>query len=188
MSDEASAASRLCNACGLCCNGVLFHTVRMQGADSPGELSALGLKLKRKKGARYLLQPCPAHQNGCCSIYEQRPERCRLFACRQLLKMTDRQISEVEALAKIQEAKQRVARLEILLAHAGAKNPKKPLSKRFEAATAEPPDPSTGGEALKRRAELTQAMRELEDLLNRDFRVVKIEPLRTGDPEVERDG
>ena len=30
---DSSAASRLCTACGMCCNGVMFHTVRLQPRD-----------------------------------------------------------------------------------------------------------------------------------------------------------
>ena len=48
---EASAVgARLCAACGLCCNGVVFHTVRLQPGDSAKSVAALGLKLKRKQG------------------------------------------------------------------------------------------------------------------------------------------
>ena len=84
LPESPSAAARLCSQCGMCCNGVMFHRVRLQPADSPKELAALGLKLKRKRGQHYLLQPCPAFQGTHCSIYASRPERCRLFECRQL--------------------------------------------------------------------------------------------------------
>ena len=48
--DEISAAAaHLCAACGLCCNGVMFHTVKLQPNDSAPALAALGLKLKRKQ-------------------------------------------------------------------------------------------------------------------------------------------
>src|SRR5690242_10002477 len=79
MSDDTSAASRLCSACGLCCNGVMFHTVKLQPSDSAKELTALGLKLKRKKSGNYIQQPCPQYQYGECAIYAVRPQRCRLF-------------------------------------------------------------------------------------------------------------
>src|SRR5882757_2729915 len=96
-------ATSLCAQCGMCCNGVLFHTVRILPADSPGALSALGLKLKRKKGERLLLQPCPAHRDTCCSIYESRPQRCRLFECRQLQRLAAGEITEAMATEKIHE-------------------------------------------------------------------------------------
>ncbi|MCX6967540.1 MAG: hypothetical protein NTZ46_07120 [Verrucomicrobia bacterium] len=31
----SSAASRLCAACGICCNGVMFYKVRLQSNDVP---------------------------------------------------------------------------------------------------------------------------------------------------------
>ena len=99
--EKSTAASRLCTECGLCCNGVMFHTVKLQPADSAKELAALGLKLKRKKGNHYILQPCPAFCGSHCSIYESRPERCRLFECRQLKSVAAGEITEDAALDRI---------------------------------------------------------------------------------------
>ena len=109
----------LCQACGLCCNGVMFHTVRLQPADSAKALAALGLKLKRKKGHDYILQPCPAFRGEQCSIYTARPERCRLFECRQLQRLAAGEITEAAALETIRDVQQRVAHLYALLAQAG---------------------------------------------------------------------
>ncbi len=171
---EASAAARLCSACGLCCNGVMFHTVRLQPADSPKELVALGLKLKRKKGANYILQPCPAFCGSHCSIYESRPERCRVFECRQLKGVAAGEITEAAALERIREVQRRVGEVEMLLQKAGGTNPKKPLSKRYEKATAEPLDGASDPAALEFRNQLALAMRELDALLNREFRLVPV--------------
>src|SRR4051812_30010660 len=93
-----SVGARLCGACGLCCNGVMFHSVRLQPNDSARELAALGLKLKRRKQQDWLLQPCPAYQDGQCSIYAQRPQRCRLFECKQLQRVKTGEITEAMAL------------------------------------------------------------------------------------------
>src|ERR1700761_8357592 len=100
----SSAASRLCAACGMCCNGTMFHTVLLQPSDSARALAALGLKLKRRKnGKNYLLQPCPAFRGSHCSIYAARPERCRLFECRQLRQVAAGEISEATALETIRD-------------------------------------------------------------------------------------
>ena len=168
--DDPSPASRLCAQCGLCCNGVIFHTVLLQPADSCGELAGLGLKLKRKKRKNYLLQPCPAHRESRCSIYASRPGRCRIFECRQLKRMTAGEITEAAALEKIRDVQQRVRRLNELLDRSGKTNLKRPLSKRFEKVMAEPLDPSSDGEALALRTELSRAMKELDALLDREFR------------------
>lgn len=164
----------LCNECGLCCNGVMFHTVRLQPADSAKALAALGLKLKRKKGAHYILQPCPAWQDAQCSIYAARPERCRLFECRQLQRVAAGETTEAVALEKIREVKRRVAEVNALLARAGSTDAKRPLSKRCEKAMAEPLDPSSDQAALALRDTLTRAMQELNAVLDADFRLTPV--------------
>ncbi len=176
--EAPSAASRLCVECGLCCNGVMFHTVRLQPVDAPGKLVALGLKLKRKKGANYILQPCPAFCGSHCSIYESRPERCRLFECRQLQRVASGEITEAMALERIRDVQRRVGELEELLQKSGGTNPKRPLSKRYEKATAEPLDKSADASALELRDRLTRAMQELDAILDREFRLI---PFRSSD-------
>lgn len=166
-----SVAARLCSACGLCCNGVLFHTVRILPEDSVGELSALGLKLKRKKKERWLHQPCPAHRDSQCSIYSQRPQRCRRFECQQLKRVGIGEIDEATARLKIQEVRGRVASVEALLEQSGKTDSKRPLSKRYEKICAEPVDATSPAEELYLRDQLVAEMRALEEILDRDFRV-----------------
>lgn len=170
MSAACSAASRLCTACGLCCNGVMFHTVRLQPRDSAKELTALGLKLKRKKGQRYILQPCPAWREAGCTIYASRPERCRLFECQQLQRVAAGEISEADALEKIREAQRLVDKVNTLVQQSGTTDPRRPLTKRFEKVTAEPVEAAWDAAGAALRAELTGTMRQLEELLDRDFR------------------
>jgi Fe-S-cluster containining protein len=171
--DASSAASRLCGQCGMCCNGVMFHTVWLQPGDkSAGKLMALGLKLKFKKKQHYLLQPCAAHNGSECAIYMDRPARCRLFECRQLKRIAKGEITEAMALEKIQDVKRRVGELNALLARAGETNLARPLSKRCDHVTAEPADPADL-EAVGLRHAVTQAMEELDALLDNDFRIPK---------------
>lgn len=167
-SEAPSAASRLCGACGLCCNGVMFHTVKLQPGDSAKKLAALGLKLKRKKRHDYILQPCPAYREARCSIYAARPERCRLFECRQLKRVAAGEITETMAMERIGEAQRRVREVNELLEQAGGTNVKRPLSKRCEKVMAEPAS-DRGGIELQSR--LTASMRELDTLLDREFRI-----------------
>jgi Fe-S-cluster containining protein len=166
-----SAAARLCSACGLCCNGVLFHTVRLTPNDAPAELAALGLKLKRKHRQNWLLQPCPAYGEGQCSIYAQRPSRCRLFECQQLQRVETGKITEEMALEKIREVQRRVAQLDALSRRADGSPRKGPLSKRCETALAEPFDVTTHPELVSQRTELARGLVELEAILDQDFRV-----------------
>ena len=162
--------------CGLCCNGVMFHTVRLQPADSPKALAALGLRLKRKKGAHYILQPCPAWQDCQCSIYPARPERCRVFACRQLQGVEAGEIPVAAALEKIRDVQRRVREIDVLLARAGRTDAKRPLARRCEKILAEPLDGSADQEAASLRDDLVRAQRELETVLDADFRLVPVVP------------
>src|SRR6478672_8297246 len=108
-SETSAVAGRLCQACGLCCNGVMFHTVKLQPGDSHKALFALGLKLKKKKKEHYIEQPCPAFQGNQCGIYLQRPTRCRLFECKQLLRVAGGEQTEAVALENIRDVQRRVA-------------------------------------------------------------------------------
>jgi Fe-S-cluster containining protein len=149
----------------------MFHTVRLQASDVPSELTALGLKLKRKRGRDYILQPCPAYRESRCSIYAARPERCRVFECQQLKRVAAGEITETVALDAIREVQRRVAELNALLNRAGRTNSKKPLAKRCEKIMAEPIDSSADFQVASLHRELATAMEELDAMLDRDFRV-----------------
>jgi Fe-S-cluster containining protein len=128
-----SAASRLCTACGLCCNGVLFQIVKLQPADSVPALERLGMTLRRKKREPYFTQPC-AFLTGCtCTIYDERPQRCRRFECTQLVRAMADPTTEAAALGRIEEARQRMRRVEACLAEAGETNTHLPLAERCAA-------------------------------------------------------
>lgn len=169
--EAAAAAVRLCTQCGLCCTGVMFHTVKLQPGDSAKELAALGLKLKRKHGHHFILQPCPAFRDAQCSFYAARPERCRKFECQQLKRLAAGEITEATALEKIHAARRLVGRINELLHRAGTTNLKQPLDKRCEKILAEPIDPTTEPAAMALRDQLQQVRRELDALLTADFRI-----------------
>jgi Fe-S-cluster containining protein len=158
----------------MCCDGVLFHTVQMQSIDSPGSLLALGLRLERKRGQTYLLQPCPALGDSGCSIYHARPLRCRLFECRQLQRLANAEITEQTALGAIQSARRLVAEVVKLLERMEGTSSKRPLSKRWKAVLAMPMDASTPVSWVADRDRLVRAIQELIVLLDRDFRIVPV--------------
>jgi Fe-S-cluster containining protein len=157
----------------MCCDGVLFHSVELQRGDSARQLSALGLKMRRKKGVEFFLQPCSAHRedDGACScrIYDHRPSRCRLFNCRQLLGVTSGSISEETAFARIHEARSLVSRVNGLIARLGTSNSGRSLAHRVANALTL----SSENERTPLHQELETAMGELEILLEREFRIAR---------------
>ena len=158
----------------MCCDGVLFHSVELKSGDNPRQLSAFGLKVRRKKGVEFFLQPCSAHspknqESGACScaIYAERPTRCLHFNCRQILAVEDGSASEAEALEKIRSARLQVTQVNELIDRIGESNPARSLAHRVANAL-------TLQEGASRTAlhdELDDAMRELEAFLEEEFRV-----------------
>jgi Fe-S-cluster containining protein len=157
----------------MCCNGVMFDIVRLQPCDSPKGLAALGLKVKRKRGQSHFVQPCAAHKESQCTIYAERPQRCRIFECRQLQRVAAGEIAETSALEKIGGALRLIAEINALLLRTGDTNARHALSKRCETAMAEPSSDAT---ALETRRQLISAKRELDALLDQDFRVAPLAP------------
>lgn len=161
----------------MCCNGVLFFSMKRQPLDPVRSLAARGLRAKRVDGEEHFLQPCPALQpcladgriGTACSIYAHRPERCRAFQCRQLLKVADGTISEDAARETIREAAVLVARVRELFLESGEARTHKPFASRHAAVFTPPLDPAP--EAAERRARLSSAWTELETFLEEHFRV-----------------
>lgn len=158
ISDET--ASHLCASCGLCCNGVLFFSAKMQPEDPVRKLERLGLKIKRREGVLHMLQPCTAHRDMSCRVYADRPTRCRLFVCKQLRAVDAGERSEAEAAETIAQTLRQVARVKDLLREAGDTREHKALVTRHESASDGPEN-----------APLREAMRELEKMLAENFRV-----------------
>jgi len=148
----------------MCCDGVLFHSVLLQSGDPSRKLASLGLRIKIKKGQPYFLQPCPAHERNCCRIYEDRPLRCRIFNCQQLLRLSSGQATEAQALSKIQEARRQVDHVNQLIGHLSETNPRRGLTQRCAQAL------QTDGKT-PRHTELEMAMEKLALYLENEFRV-----------------
>ena len=156
----------------MCCDGVLFHSVELQPGDSPRHLASIGLKLRSKKGVSFFLQPCSFHRetDGKCSckIYDQRPSRCSAFNCRQLLEVSSGAITEAEALEKIQAARTRVTQVNTLIAQMGESNLNRSLAHRVAHALTLR---NQEAERTPLHEELEVAMKELEAMLEKEFRV-----------------
>jgi len=158
--DLRHAAERLCTACGMCCNGVLFEIVRLQPQDDMRGLERLGMEIYRKKKEPYFKQPC-RFLNGCsCTIYAARPTRCRHFECQQLKRLAGGEITEADAMAKITQAHDLVTKVRTSLARLGDEAAQDSLDERTRRILELQPDASLQDEA-----------RALKALLNREFRV-----------------
>lgn len=84
MSDTEVMAQSLCKVCGLCCDGTLFGCTTLSEEDRE---RVFGLDpFKPFKGEPSLPQPCPALDEGVCTLYDHRPKACRTFVCRPLKK------------------------------------------------------------------------------------------------------
>jgi Fe-S-cluster containining protein len=124
----------------------------------------LGLTLKRKSGLTTFRQPCSAHQNNQCAIYENRPQRCRLFNCQQLLRVASREITQSAAQERIASTRKKINQVVEKIERLTETNPNQGLTQRFSVALANTtPSPE--------RAELEAAMNELQAILEKEFRV-----------------
>jgi len=148
----------------MCCDGTLFYSVVLQPEDSPRTLRSLGLNLKTKKGTTSLRQPCPAHQSGGCTIYRDRPSRCRAFQCHQLTSVATGEISEEQARQTIQTTREKINRVLQQIEQITETNPQQGLTQRFAVAMANSsPSPQ--------RTSLETDMSELQSILATKFRV-----------------
>lgn len=103
-SEPSVSLSTLCQRCGLCCDGNLFSHVPLL----IGEAAAMrrnGLEvLQRPDGSSALLQRCAALDGRCCTVYADRPERCRRYGCLLYIALAEGEADLEEALAVVDEA------------------------------------------------------------------------------------
>jgi Fe-S-cluster containining protein len=170
-SSFTEAASRLCAACGMCCDGTMFQIVRMQPGDKPAVLSRLGLKIRCRDGAYSMEQPCSALRENGCTIYAQRPVRCRLFNCQQLQRLETSATTEPEAMAMILQTRTLVEQVRNLISQCGLREDGQALFERFERVASTPVNAALEPELAAARENLDAAMRRLKLQLNREFRL-----------------
>ena len=161
--------AKLCPACGLCCNGVLFGDVELQPTDNTALLRKLGLVLIAKGRKQCFSEPCACLDGKLCRIYRDRPNRCRTFECGLLKRVQKGQISVSGALKSISAARATVKEVLGLVRRLGNTEENVPLNHRYAAITALPIDLKKGGDFSKLRRELTLAVAKLTRRLERDF-------------------
>ena len=161
--------AQLCPNCGLCCDSTLFADVELRAGDQPQRLQALGLEVQQKTKTKLAFsQPCPGFDGRWCSLYGERPKRCRLFECGLLKRVENGQMTPVAALKKISETKAKAQKVRALLRQSGQPEERLALTHRYAAAMSAPMDLSIEGEA-DQRGELMLAVNELMGILERDF-------------------
>lgn len=104
IAEQTSEASRLCLACGLCCDGTIFDVARVAEAELPA-LAAMGIKTGTRAFGAVLVQPCVALDGATCTVYALRPHTCRAYRCNLLVALAGGEVSFDECLAHVDEAK-----------------------------------------------------------------------------------
>ena len=113
---QASEATALCKACGLCCTGHLFAWVRLKAVELT-PLEKLGLNVIRSDPRqRGFTQPCPMW-NGVCTIYDSHnyPKGCDSYKCKLLRELLDESVSLPKAMKVVKQAMAKIQELEKLL-------------------------------------------------------------------------
>lgn len=121
MSDDRSAElSALCSACGLCCDGTMFHHVELRDGE---ELAPEARRrLRMVPDSRRFLQPCSARSHAGCDVYTSRPKVCRTYRC-SLLRAHEEEGGDFQArLDKVTRARALADRLRALAATPGEAN------------------------------------------------------------------
>jgi Fe-S-cluster containining protein len=152
----------LCLQCGMCCNGALFADVRPE----PGDRSPLFAE-----GRCRVPQPCPAFTAAtcACSIYPERPMRCRKFECRQLLGVRNGTTTIEKAVRQVFIARGLAAEIEKLLAELGFNPGRMPLSRRFQRCQRAAETGKLPESQFDRLADLQLAVHRLTGLLAKEF-------------------
>lgn len=168
--DFTEAASRLCTACGMCCDGTMFQIVKMQPGDCAAELGKLGLKVRCREGEFHMEQPCSALKDRTCTVYEKRPTRCRLFHCQQLRLLEADETTEAKAMTLIHETRAQAALVRDLIEQNGLREDGQALLDRFERVMSTPVDAVLEPELAVARETLNNAMSKLRRDINHEFR------------------
>ncbi len=111
---NGEAASTLCLACGMCCDGTLFSFVAVS-TDEARVLRAASVEVRDEAGRLRLPQRCGALKETTCQVYAQRPFVCRRFDCLLVRAVKEKEAPLDEALSLVAEARQRLNRLDRLL-------------------------------------------------------------------------
>jgi Fe-S-cluster containining protein len=128
--------SRLCLACGLCCQGVLHDRVRLHPDSGDLQTAArLGLPVETWEGVPTFALPCSYYGPQGCSTYADRPATCQTYRCKLLDRHLAGEVDLDQALAMVEKVKAVAAKLRDRL---GAELPGPALRRRLREILAAP--------------------------------------------------
>ena len=148
---------------------MIFADVALRPEDDPVALVAAGLPLRQRGQRQVFSQPCAALRGCQCCLYAQRPQRCRAFDCRLLLRVQGGEVTPASALKTIARALREVAVIQRLLVQLGQADEHLPLSRRYREVMRQPMDLSGGEKIPRLRGRLMSAVGRLAEVLQRDF-------------------
>jgi Fe-S-cluster containining protein len=166
VTEPEDKLTRLCLACGLCCDGTLFKDVELQAGDDAAQVVALGLPVKGGK----FPQPCPAlGADKCCRVYADRPARCRQFECTVFLELKHGAEDLAGALRIVAQTRKLADKVRRLLRQLGDDDEALALSLRFQKMKRALEQGAFEDESVETAAELTLAVRDLTRNLARFY-------------------
>lgn len=111
--DATTAApdgSRLCLACGICCQGALHRWARIT-EDEIETAERLGLAVSSGEKGPVFALPCSLHREGRCTVYTERPSPCSSYQCKLLRRYLAGESTWDESIRRVDLAKDLLARL-----------------------------------------------------------------------------
>lgn len=115
--EEPVDGSRLCLACGLCCQGLLHDWAVLRDGEAEAA-RRLGL-VPSDRGEEGFALPCPCHRDGRCTVYAERLSPCREYRCKLLRGYLDGQVGWEEGLRRVEQARRLIAAIRGRLGDSG---------------------------------------------------------------------
>lgn len=164
----------LCLRCGICCNGVLFGDVQIPNQVQAQRLRAAGLPVRSKPLGKsccsFLPQPCPAlGPDNVCTVYAQRPARCREFECALFKRVVSGTLTLSQATRVVKDTLAQANRVRQDLRWLGETHEAWPLARRFRCLKRRFPRQEITEESARVFAELSLNVHDLNMTLRLQF-------------------
>jgi hypothetical protein len=99
----------------MCCNGTLFNYVTLVPDDLPKLEKYPQLRFTERNGQGTFGEPCILHTGSGCSAYDDRPGTCSRYICGVLKAVAKDELTEIEAVGVLKEARALVENVKELL-------------------------------------------------------------------------